>query len=80
MEFDESNSSQGAHENLDDVGDKPLREPMKNIPFGDIKPIEDNEEVQIIDEPSSSNVLQVDGDDVRQANEDSHVSHDQAVA
>ena len=25
MEFDESNGSQGAHENLDDVGDEPLR-------------------------------------------------------
>ena len=31
MEFDESNGSQGAHENLDDVGDEPLREAMKNI-------------------------------------------------
>ena len=25
VEFDESNGSQGAHENLDDVGDEPLR-------------------------------------------------------
>ena len=37
VEFDESNGSQGAHENLDDVGDKPLREAMKNILVGDIK-------------------------------------------
>ena len=29
VEFDESNGSQGAHENLDDVGDEPLREAMK---------------------------------------------------
>ena len=32
VEFDESNSSQGTHENLDDVGDESLREAMKNIP------------------------------------------------
>ena len=31
VEFDESNGSQVAHENLDDVGDEPLREVMKNI-------------------------------------------------
>ena len=37
MEFDESNGFQGAHENLDDVGDEPLREAMKNILVGDIK-------------------------------------------
>ena len=53
MEFDESNGSQGAHENLDDVGDEPLREAMKNIPVGDIKPKDD---VQVIDPPSSSSV------------------------
>ena len=49
VEFDESNGSQGAHENLDDVGDELLREAMKNIPVGDIKPKDD---VQIIDQPS----------------------------
>ena len=38
---------------------------MKNISVGDNKPIEDDEEVQIIDEPSSSNVPQVDGDELR---------------
>ena len=36
VEFDESNDSQGAHENLDDVGDEPLREAIKNILVGDI--------------------------------------------
>jgi hypothetical protein len=30
VEFDETNGSQGALENLDDVGDEPLREAMKN--------------------------------------------------
>ena len=77
VEFDESNGSQGAHENLDNVGDEPLREAMKNIPVGDIKPQDD---VQVINPPSSSNVPQ-DGDkDVRVENEDTHVSHYQMVA
>ena len=50
---------------------------MKNIPVGDIKPKDD---VQVIDPPSSSSVPQ-DGDkDGRVENEDTHVSHDQAVA
>jgi hypothetical protein len=34
VEFDESNGSQGAHENLDNIGDEPLREAMKNILVG----------------------------------------------
>jgi hypothetical protein len=55
VEFDETNGSQGALENLDDVGNEPLREVMKNMPIGAIKPKED-EEVQNIDMPSSSNV------------------------
>jgi hypothetical protein len=46
VEFDETNGSQGALENLDDVGDEPLREAMKNMPIGAIKPKEDEEEVQ----------------------------------
>ena len=80
VEFDESNSSQGAHENLDDVGDEPLREAMKNILVGDIKPQDDEDDVQVINPPSSSNVPQ-DGDkDGRVENEDTHVSHDQMVA
>ena len=58
----ESNGSQGAHENLEDVGDEPLREAMMNIPFGDIKPKDD---VQVIDPPSSSNVPQDDNKDER---------------
>jgi hypothetical protein len=41
LEFDETNGSQGALENLDDVGDEPLREAMKNMPIGAIKPKED---------------------------------------
>ena len=58
LEFDESNGSQGAYENLDDVGDEPLMEVMKNILVGDIKPKDDEDDVQVIDPPSSSNVPQ----------------------
>ena len=80
MEFDESNGSQGAHDNLDDVGDEPLREAMKNILVGDIKPKDDEDDVQVIDPPSSSNVPQDDDKDGRVENEDTHVSHEQMVA
>jgi hypothetical protein len=52
VEFDETNGSQGVLENLDDVGDEPLREAMKNMPIGAIKLKEDEEEVQNIDMPS----------------------------
>jgi hypothetical protein len=43
VEFDETNGSEGALENLDDVGDESLREAMKNMPIGAIKPKEDEE-------------------------------------
>ena len=53
---------------------------MKNILVGDIKPKDDEDDVQVIDPPSSSNVPQ-DGDkDGRVENEDTHVSHIQMVA
>ena len=80
VKFDESNGSQGAHENIDDVGDEPLREAMKNILVGDIKPKDDGDDVQVIDPPSSSNVPQDDDKDGRVENEDTHVSHDHMVA
>ena len=79
VEFDESNSSQGAHENLDDVDDEPLREAMKNILVGDIKHNDDEDDVQVIHPPSSSNVPQDGEKDGRVENEDTHVSHDQMV-
>jgi hypothetical protein len=78
VEFDETNGSQGALENLDDVGDEPLREAMKNMSIGAIKPKEDEEEVQNINMPSSSNVPHDDEKDERHANEDTLVSHEQA--
>ena len=54
---------------------------MKNIPVEDIKPKDDdNDDAQVIDPPSSSNVPQ-DGDkDGRVENKDTHVSHNQMVA
>ena len=61
VEFDESNGFQGAHGNLDDVGDEPMREAMKNILVGDIKPNDDEDDIQVINPPSSSNAPQ-DGD------------------
>ena len=79
VEFDESNGSHRAHENLDDVGDEPLMEAMKNIPVGDIKPNDDEDNVQVINPSSLLNVPQ-DGDkDERVENEDTHVSHEQMV-
>ena len=79
VEFDKSNSSQGAHENLDDVDDEPLREAMKNILVGDIKPKDVENDVQVIDSPFSSSVPQ-DGDkDGRVENKDTHIFHDQMV-
>jgi hypothetical protein len=50
------------------------------MPVGDIKPKDDDDDdVQVINQPSSSNVPQ-DGDkDERVENEDTHVSHEQAV-
>ena len=50
---------------------------MKNISVGDIKPQDD---IQVINPPSSSNVPQ-DGDkDGRVENDNTHVSHDQMVS
>ena len=59
---------------------EPLREDMKNIPVGDIKPKDDEDDVQMIDPPSSSNMPQDDDKDKRVENEDTNVSHDQMVA
>jgi hypothetical protein len=80
VEFDESNGSQGAIENCDDVGDEPLREAMKNMPMGDIKPKDDEDDTQVINPPSSSRVPPEDDKNDRVKNEDTHVSHEQAEA
>jgi hypothetical protein len=78
VEFDESNGSQGAIENCDDVGDEPLREAMKNMPIGDIKPKDDDDDdVQGINQPCSCHKMMI---RMRVENEDTHVSHEQAEA
>jgi hypothetical protein len=53
---------------------------MKNMPVGDIKPKDDEDDVQVINPPSSSNVSQDDDKNERVKNEDTHVSHEQAEA
>jgi hypothetical protein len=54
VEFDESNGSQGDGFCCDDVGKQPLREAMKKMAIGDIKPKEDDDS-HSIHENSSSN-------------------------
>ena len=44
MEFDETHSSHEEKHNLDDVRSDSLRNAMKNISIGDIRPREENEE------------------------------------
>jgi hypothetical protein len=53
---------------------------LKNMPVGGIKPKDDEDDVQVINQPSSSNVPQDDDKDERVKNKDTHVSHEQAVA
>ena len=53
---------------------------MKNIPVGDIKPKDDEDNVQVIDPPSSLNMPQDNNKDGRVENEDTHISHNQMVA
>ena len=45
VEFDENNDSQGKEFSCDDVGDESLREVMKNIAIGQVKPKEEVEEL-----------------------------------
>jgi hypothetical protein len=49
------------------------------MPIGAIKPKENEDEVQIIDMPSSLNVPQDDEKDERHANEDTFVSQEQVM-
>ena len=45
MEFDETNGSQGKVFAGDDICDEPLREVMKNIAIGQVKPKEEDEKI-----------------------------------
>ncbi|WVZ97731.1 hypothetical protein U9M48_043245 [Paspalum notatum var. saurae] len=78
VEFDESNGSQGAHVDVVDIDEEPLVEAMKNMPIGDIKPKEDEDEVQDVNQPSSSMAPQ-DGSEQEKIlpNEDVHVPQEQ---
>ncbi|WVZ88670.1 hypothetical protein U9M48_035162 [Paspalum notatum var. saurae] len=78
VEFDESNGSQGAHVDVVNIDEEPLVEAMKNMPIGDIKPKEDEDEVQTNDQPSSSMAPQ-DGSEQDKIlpNEDVHVRQEQ---
>jgi hypothetical protein len=53
VEFDEANGSQGDGFCCDDVGKEPLREAMKKMTIGDIKPKEDNDSHSIHEDSSS---------------------------
>jgi hypothetical protein len=53
---------------------------MKNMLVGDIKPKDDEDDVQIINPPSLSYMPQDDDKNERVENEDTHVSHEQAEA
>jgi hypothetical protein len=79
VEFDESNGSQGAHENCDDVGNEPLREAMKNMPIGDVKPKEEDSST-VPQVGSDEQACQDAVDDSPLPREDTHVSQDQIEA
>jgi hypothetical protein len=53
---------------------------MKNMPVGDIKPKDDEDDAQMVNPPSSSYVPQDDDKNERVKNKDTHVSHEQAEA
>jgi hypothetical protein len=56
VEFDETNGSQDENENLDDVGGIQLRNAMKTMAIGEIKPNKDDDDsVVVIPSPSTLN-------------------------
>jgi hypothetical protein len=55
VEFDETNRSQYENENLDDVDGVHLRNAMKTMAIGEIKPMEDDDD-GIVVIPSSSTI------------------------
>ena len=85
VEFDESNGSQGEGIACDDVGDEPLRDAMKNMAIGEIKPKEDDEDVPTTSTPHTSMAPQVDEDEEKDDDEplpsqDVHISQEEAQA
>jgi hypothetical protein len=55
VEFDETNGSQDENDNLDDVGGVHLRNAMKTMAIGEIKPMEDDDDSMVVI-PSSSTI------------------------
>jgi hypothetical protein len=55
VEYDETNSSQGDGFCCDDVGEEPLREAMKKMAIGDIKPKKDDNSHSIHEDSSFDN-------------------------
>jgi hypothetical protein len=56
VEFDETYGSQDENENIDDVGGVQLRNTMKTMAIGGIKPMEDDNDDGIVVIPSSSTI------------------------
>jgi hypothetical protein len=54
IEFDETNGTQDESDNLDDVGGTQLKNAMKTMAIGEIKPNEDDDENSVVVIPSSS--------------------------
>jgi hypothetical protein len=52
--IEETNGSQDENENLDDVGGIQLRNAMKTMAIGEIKPKEDDDDDSVVTIPSSS--------------------------
>jgi hypothetical protein len=54
VEFDETNGSQDENDSLDDVGGAQLRNAMKTMAIGEIKPKEEDDDNSVVVVPSSS--------------------------
>ena len=84
MEFDKSNGSQGECIACNDVGDEPLREVMKKMAIGDVKPKEDDEDMPTTSTPHTSLAPQVDQDEEKDEQHlpihDTHISQEEAQA
>jgi hypothetical protein len=71
VEFDETNRSQDENENLDDVGGIQLRNAMKTMTIGEIKPKEDDDDSVVLI-PSSSTL----NEEIHQSQQSDEVEND----
>jgi hypothetical protein len=74
VEFDETNGSQDENENLNDVGGVQLRNTMKTMAIGEIKPMEDDDDDDdgIVVIPSSSTI----NEETQQSQQDDEIEDD----